>query len=102
MDRNLGRDHDSAIKFFPYDYVIVQILVQKIIIHYWHPSTQATAHIRTLMPRKSKKAHLAEAQRASGTQFFDAGFPDTKHINDPSYNTFEDHDIDQSDSNEGS
>ena len=54
------------------------------------------------MPCKSKKACQAEAQRASGTQFFNAGFTDTidKHINDPSYNMLGDHDIDQSDSNE--
>jgi len=29
------------------------------------------------MPQKSKRARLAEAQCASGTQFFDAGFTDT-------------------------
>jgi len=53
------------------------------------------------MPRKSKRAHLAETQHASGTEFFDAGFTDTidEYINDPLYITLED--IEQSHSNEG-
>ena len=39
------------------------------------------------MPRKSKRAHQAEAQCASGTRFFDARFTDNidKYIGDPNY-----------------
>jgi hypothetical protein len=53
------------------------------------------------MPRKSKRAHLVKAQRASRTEFFNTGFTDTidEYINDLSYNSLED--IEQSHSNEG-
>ena len=49
------------------------------------------------MPRKTKRACLAEAQHASGTQFFGNGFSDdvNEYVLDPTYEpTDDEEDID--------
>jgi len=49
------------------------------------------------MPRKTKRARLTEAQRASGTQFFGNGFSDdvNEYVSDPTYEpTDDEEDID--------
>jgi hypothetical protein len=49
------------------------------------------------MPRKTKRARMAEAQRASGTKFFGNGFSDdiNEYVLDPTYEpTHDDEEID--------